>query len=930
MHKSFVAGLAAFGLMATAANAAYTWNSVQIWGGGYVPGVTFTATGDAYLRTDVGGAYKLNSDDSWTPLNDAFTNPDDMGSVAIAVDSENENYVYSTAGLYMASWSSSASLLRSSDGGSTWTKLPIELNGTKLYLAGNGEGRGMGNRLAIKGTTVLLGTNQNGLIKSTDRGATWSKVGSFATGVSAVFLDKSGNVYAAPYEGGLYKSINSGSTWSKVSDISGVMYQAAISGNIAWLTTNTSKTTDQNGVGGGAVYMYDISNNVVKKANINSSCGFLGVATTNNGRNAVVSTGGCWSGNGGLFDNNFVPHESIFYTQNSGSSWNEILKKGTFDKASAPGSANNNPHWLSGLGLNPTNPDHIIFGTGYGIWSTKNATAASPTWTFNDKGIEETVPLSIVSSSYGAPLVTALGDIDGSYHVDLDSPKNPRHVKNEGTNYVVDYAGQVPNKMIRIHKQATDGLGSYSTDGGKSWTNFSSHPNYVVSGTNYSNESNFAAISAKGTSIVWNMDNFGVFYSKNNGSTWSAASGISDVSGFRVVADKFTDGTFYLYSPKAGELYKTTDHGATWSAVNSKMATLADYAYGYGKAFASPKAAGDIWVTQGTNSFGIWTNTNADGVYRSTNGGTSFSKVNGLAFATNIGFGVGKNGGTAVYAVGIANSDTQIGIYRSDDDGATWTKINGDKGFGGVTMITGDPCVYSRVYVGTNGRGVLYGEEPGSKNTTCKDRTDFADGSSSSSVASSSSSAPALSSSSVAPVVSSSSTGTDPNTCKALTTECYSEAELCAMGISFFCNTEESSSSIVSEISSSSSMEPQSSSSDIQIDPPTCDALIPECGYTPEKLCTMGIVEYCASITDPTDPAKITGSQAAAKTSLSRQGNMLIAQGTRASIRLFDMNGNLIREVSALSSKVSMSLAGLRKGTYIAKSGNQTVKVNVK
>lgn len=880
MHKSFVAGLAVFGLMATAANAAYSWNSVQIWGGGYVPGVTFTASGDAYLRTDVGGAYKLNSDNTWAPLNDAFTNPDDMGSVAIAVDSENEKYVYSTAGLYMASWSSSASLLRSSDGGSTWTKLPIELNGTKLYLAGNGEGRGMGNRLAIKGTTVFLGTNQNGLIKSTDRGATWTKAGSFATGVSAVFFDANGNVYAAPYEGGLYKSTNGGTSFAQVSGISGTVYQAAISGNIVWLTTNTSKTTDQNGVGGGAVYKYDISAGSASKiTNIGSTCGFLGVSTTNNGKNAVVSTGGCWSGNGGLFDNNFVPHESIFYTQDGGSSWKEILKKGTFDKATAPGSANNNPHWLSGLGLNPKNADHIIFGTGYGIWSTKNATAASPTWTFNDKGIEETVPLSIVSSSYGAPLVTALGDIDGSYHVNLDSPMNPRHVKNEGTNYVVDYAGQVPSKMIRIHKQATDGLGSYSNDGGKSWTNFSSHPNYVASGTNYSNESNFAAISAKGTSIVWNMDNFGVFYSKNNGSTWSAASGISDVSGFRVVADKFTDGTFYLYSPKAGELFKTTDHGATWTAVNDRMATLADYAYGYGKVFASPKAAGDIWVTQGTNSFGIWTDTKAEGVYRSTNGGSSFSKVNGLAFASNIGFGMGKNGGTAVYAVGIANSDTQISIYRSDDDGSSWTKINGDKGFGGVTMITGDPCIYSRVYVGTNGRGVLYGEEPGSKNTSCKDRTDFGGGStptqSSSSVTESSSST--ISSSSVASSSSvqqsANSSSTDPSTCKALTTECYSEAELCSMGIQFFCGTAESSSSEG-----------------------------PLAIHTPQV-------------------ANIT---------LTRQGNLIVAQGKSAEVRLFDINGNLVREVRALSNSATMSLAGLNKGMYIAKSGTQVLQVKIR
>ena len=35
-------------------------------------GIVFNPSqkGLAYLRTDIGGAYRLNSDDSWTPLTD--------------------------------------------------------------------------------------------------------------------------------------------------------------------------------------------------------------------------------------------------------------------------------------------------------------------------------------------------------------------------------------------------------------------------------------------------------------------------------------------------------------------------------------------------------------------------------------------------------------------------------------------------------------------------------------------------------------------------------------------------------------------------------------------------------------------------------------------------------------------------------------------
>ena len=47
--------------------------------------------------------------------------------------------------------------------------------------------------------------------------------------------------------------------------------------------------------------------------------------------------------------------------------------------------------------------------------------------------------------------------------------------------------------------------------------------------------------------------------------------------------------------------------------------------------------------------------------------------------------------------------------------GAAWTRINDDQhqwGWIGQVVI-GDPRVYGRVYVGTNGRGILYGEPAG-------------------------------------------------------------------------------------------------------------------------------------------------------------------------------------------------------------------------
>ena len=61
----------AFAVCATAVN----WQNVHIGGGGgFTPGIVFhpSAKGVAYARCDIGGLYKLNSDDSWTAITDSL------------------------------------------------------------------------------------------------------------------------------------------------------------------------------------------------------------------------------------------------------------------------------------------------------------------------------------------------------------------------------------------------------------------------------------------------------------------------------------------------------------------------------------------------------------------------------------------------------------------------------------------------------------------------------------------------------------------------------------------------------------------------------------------------------------------------------------------------------------------------------------------
>ena len=78
----------------------------------------------------------------------------------------------------------------------------------------------------------------------------------------------------------------------------------------------------------------------------------------------------------------------------------------------------------------------------------------------------------------------------------------------------------------------------------------------------------------------------------------------------------------------------------------------------------------------------------------------------------NVGFGKAAPGGTYMAVFAVATLDGVTGLYRSDDAGGGWVRINDDRhqwdNMG--EALTGDPRVFGRVYLGTNGRGIIYGE----------------------------------------------------------------------------------------------------------------------------------------------------------------------------------------------------------------------------
>jgi photosystem II stability/assembly factor-like uncharacterized protein len=164
--------------------------------------------------------------------------------------------------------------------------------------------------------------------------------------------------------------------------------------------------------------------------------------------------------------------------------------------------------------------------------------------------------------------------------------------------------------------------------------------------------------------------------------------------------------TFYALDFHSSALYASTDGGRTFRPRVSRglPASLED------DVPTSPEEQWPLIATPG-NRGDLWLITR-EGLFHSTDAGRTFSRVDGGIFVAALSFGKAPPGRRypALYALGVKGD--AYAIWRSDDEGASWIHINDSHHEYGrrFRCIAGDPRVFGRVYVGTDGRGIVYGE----------------------------------------------------------------------------------------------------------------------------------------------------------------------------------------------------------------------------
>jgi len=699
---------------------AYTWQHVKILAGGFIPGIEFSTRepGLAYCRTDMGGAYRWDkSAGQWIPLTD-WAGPREynlMGIESIAIDPVDTKTVYIAAGMYSGG---KAAILRSHDQGRTFDTIPVP-----FPMGGNENGRGVGERLAIdpNQTNILyFGSRSDGLWKSGDSAGTWQKVASFpyqgtrrgrgngAAGISFVVFDPPSGGGGKPTptlfvgiadhtDANLYRSDDAGATWTKVAGQPNAAlmprHEALDAGN-GLLYLSYGNGPGPNGVTDGAVWKLDIAHGTwtdISPAKPGApgegSFGYGGISLdARHPGTVMVATLDRWG------------RDDVFRSTDGGGTWHDILSHSRRVADPSPYLlwGRGTPAlgwWMEALAIDPFDADHVLYATGATVWGCHDITALDAGhdthWAPEVEGIEQTAVVDLISPPSGAHLISGVGDIGGFVHNDvtISPPQGMMSHPNLTTTTSLDFAEKNPAIVARVGEGGRGAFGGYSTDGGMSWTPFQRG--------NAGRGGGKIAVSADGTSFVWTPGNAQPLVSKDKGATWMPCQGLR--AGLRPVSDRVNPAKFYAVDLSQNKLFLSTDGGATFTGSQLKGAYPGN---GWNAtARAVPGHEDDLWLCSRGDLYQINT---AD---------SSMTAYGQAGRVSTFGFGKAAPGHAypALYAA--SNIGNQEGIFRSDDGGKSWVRINDDQHqYGSPNPVIGDPRIYGRVYFGTNGRGIVYGD----------------------------------------------------------------------------------------------------------------------------------------------------------------------------------------------------------------------------
>lgn len=736
-------------LAATDKSSNYNWDHVYMGCYGFVTGMVVHPKNPdlRYIRTDVGGMYKYDTQNNkWIQLMESISlkNKDLSAVRSIALDPTDENIIYAACG----GSSGTTDIIKSTDGGKTWSGTGF-FNKYGARCGNTRVARTIGESLVIDPVNrniMFFGTERNGFYRSEDAGETWVKINDIPNygwptgGVAAIYIDParqengfSTDIYVSSWGYGVYKSTDGGKSFNlikgsprvpcRVQVVHGETDKMYVSSYNPNLTDYYSAGDDTGKVETdeiGSFYLYENGEwtdlhpvDKVKTPALYESfaqkTSFSAFMIDKRDPNVILLNSAPQS----------IENFFIFLSVDGGKSFERISRSTSATEL---------------LQVGDTNSVWMPYGGGVKYIEDFTTLSNKDQMINKDAGVETICVTKMASiPSENAPLVL-IESQDHSLRVqeqlDVLAPDNSvEPTFNHGGG--IDFCEEDPSFVFRTGVDGRhnfgEGTAAYSTDYGRTYTEVSGWDKslrIVDCAVGAKKQKNgfpiLMVLSVGRTGATENVNaadygnGRGLYRSLDGGATWELMSEINvtrkkatnDYNNHIVASDRVNGNVFYYVETNI--LYRTTDGGKNWDYID----TINDFKDDgvsfeipqYGAAIkAVPYMEGALWVKS----------TNGE-VYTTYNFGRSWKNLGNIESTTygcSFGFGTGEGERTvSVYNIGYI--DGIFGVYFSNDLGNNWIKISPDglNFFAGTIEVCGDRREYGRVFIGTGGTGVIYGE----------------------------------------------------------------------------------------------------------------------------------------------------------------------------------------------------------------------------